>query len=135
MTRFLLTLIFVLSGFVCIHAQSPADTIQKDVSADPRLKVLVKKHTEVREKVNRKGYRIQIYFGADKTKAKEMKAKFLSRYSDKVHAYEIYEVPNFKIRVGDFRTRLEAYRFLKEIKAEFPTAFIVESDIEYRDGK
>lgn len=135
MTRFLLTLIFVLSGFVFIHAQSPADTIQKDVSADPRLKVLVKKHTEVREKVNRKGYRIQIYFGADKTKAKEMKAKFLGRYSDKVRAYEIYEVPNFKIRVGDFRTRLEAYRFLKEIKAEFPTAFIVESDIEYRDGK
>lgn len=135
MARFFLTLFFACLSAAFLHAQSPADSIQKDVSADPRLKVLVKKHSEVREKTSRKGYRIQIYFGADKAKAKEMKAKFLGRYSDKVKAYEVYEVPNFKIRVGDFRTRLEAYRFLKEIKAEFPTAFIVESEIEYVDGK
>lgn len=132
MARLIFTFFLVCFGTLFLRAQTPADTIQKDVSADPRLQTLVKKHTEVREKVNRKGYRVQIYFGADKTKAKEMKARFLGRYSDKVRAYEIYEVPNFKIRVGDFRTRLEAYRFLKEIKSEFPTAFIVESEIEYR---
>lgn len=135
MKRLLLFLAFFCLSLGYVRAQTSADSLQKDVSGDPRLQQLVKKHSEVRQKVKRRGYRIQIYFGADKAKAKEVKTRFLGRYPEKVRAYEVYEVPNFKIRVGDFRTRLEAYRFLKEIKAEFPTAFIVESEIEYRNGK
>jgi SPOR domain len=132
MKQILLILSFILAGMGLLKSQTPADSVQKSTEADPRLAVLVKKHTESRREMKRKGYRIQIYFGADKAKAKEMKAKFLARYSEKAKAYDIYEVPNFKIRVGDFRSRLEAYRFLREIKGDFPTAFIVESDIEHR---
>jgi hypothetical protein len=32
--------------------------------------------------------------------------------------------------VGDFRTKLEAYKFLKEISIEFPGSFIVQDEIE-----
>lgn len=121
----------MFAGLLALHGQTASDSLQKGVDADPRLKVLLEKHTAINEKVKKKGYRVQIYFGADKAKAKEAKAKFLGRYADKAHAYEIYEVPNFKIRVGDFRNRMDAYRFLKEIKNEFSTAFIVESEIEF----
>ena len=114
-------------------AQTASDSIQKDVHADPRLQTLVGKHVEVNTHGKEKGYRVQIYFGADKTKANEFKARFLGRYSGDIKAYEVYDVPNFKIRVGDFRSRLDAYRFLKKIRAEFPSAFIVESEIEYPD--
>lgn len=103
---------------------SPAD-------ADPRLQTMLEKHVEYNLRSKGKGYRVQIYFGSDKTKAKEVKARFLNLYGKETSAYEPYEQPNFKIRVGDFHTRLEAYRFLKMIKADFPTAFIVESEIEY----
>ena len=58
-----------------------------------------------------------------------MKAKFLSQFPD-VAAYEKYDQPNFNIRVGDFRTKLEAYRLLKELQQEFPSAFIVQDEIE-----
>lgn len=121
----------VLLGNFPLLAQTASDSLQKDVHADPRLQTLVSKHEDVNAHGNEKGYRVQIYFGADKTKANEYKARFLGRYSGDIHAYEVYEVPNFKIRVGDFRSRMEAYRFLKKIKSEFPSAFIVESDIEY----
>jgi hypothetical protein len=73
---------------------------------------------------------VQIYFGADKAKAKEIKSKFIAAYGSEARAYEIYEVPNFKIRVGDFRTRLEAYRFLRKIRADYPASFIVGCEIE-----
>lgn len=126
--RFLFVL-FAFCAWNIAKAQS-ADSLQKDVHADPRLKVLVSKHNEVLREGHAMGYRVQIYFGADKAKAKEVKARFLASYASEAHAYEIYEVPNFKVRVGDFRSRLEAYRFLKKIRADFPASFIVGCEIE-----
>ncbi len=113
-----------------VSGQTPADTLQTGVHGDPRLKTLVFKHNDVLKRGKASGFRVQIYFGTDKTKAKEVKSRFLASYASEAHAYEIYEQPNFKIRVGDFRSRLEAYRFLKKIRADFPASFIVESKIE-----
>lgn len=127
--RFLCVLLMIC-GWNVSRAQTGADTLQKDVHADPKLKVLVSKHNEVLRDGHAKGYRVQIYFGTDKAKAREVKSRFLAAYASEARAYEIYEVPNFKIRVGDFRTRLEAYRFLKKIRADFPASFIVGCEIE-----
>lgn len=124
-------LFILLSGLFSMGlAAQNADSLQTGVHADPRLKVLVSKHKDVLTKGQQKGYRVQIYFGADKAKAKEIKSKFIAAYGSEARAYEIYEVPNFKIRVGDFRTRLEAYRFLKKIRADYPASFIVACEIE-----
>ncbi|GAB4139569.1 MAG: hypothetical protein Fur0041_14790 [Bacteroidia bacterium] len=125
--------IFILLFAIYINASaqtSAAESLQTGVNVDPRAKTLIAKHTIVNEKIKPKGYRIQIYFGADKTTAKDVKSKFLTQYATEVNAYEIYEVPNFKVRVGDFRNRIEAYRFLKKIREEYPSAFIVQSEIE-----
>ncbi len=129
MMRHFLLFLLLLAG-VTVNAQTASDSLQKGVDCDPRLQTLVNKHTEVNAEVKNEGYRVQIYFGGDKAKAREAKSRFLSQHADDLRAYEIYEAPNFKIRVGDFRTKLEAYRLLKEIKADFPSAFIVESEIE-----
>lgn len=126
----LLLFLSLVIGFFRAGAQTAAPAPSVEVVADKRVGTLVEKHTEINQRGKGKGYRVQIYFGSDKAKAKEMKAKFLNLYGREMRAYEPYEQPNFKIRVGDFRTRMEAYRFWKKIKADFPTAFIVESDIE-----
>lgn len=75
------------------------------------------------------GYRIQIFSDNKKQPARDEKAKFLSLYTS-VKAHEIYQQPYFKIRVGDFRTKLEAYKFQKEIQLQFPNCFIVKDEIE-----
>ncbi len=75
----------------------------------------MEKHIEINSKAPIKGYRVKIHFGTDKNKAKEIKGNFLARFPA-VSAYEKYDQPNFNIRVGDFRTKLEAYKFLKEIQ-------------------
>jgi hypothetical protein len=75
------------------------------------------------------GYRIQIFSDNKKQPARDEKAKFLTLYNN-VKAHEIYQQPFFKIRVGDFRTKLEAYKFQREIYENFPNSFIVKDEIE-----
>ena len=127
--------LFFMFMFLCatssfLQAQTAvSDTGKVELVQDYRIKELMAKHVEVNSRASIKGYRVKIHFGADKTRAKEIKAKFISKFQD-VPAYEKYDQPNFNIRVGDFRTKLEAYKFYKEVVQEFPSAFIVQDEIE-----
>lgn len=67
-------------------------------------------------------YKIQIYSG-NRVSAQEAKEKFLLKYSNWAPTMQ-FETPNYKIWAGNFRTRLEADRALKEIKKNFSGAFI-----------
>jgi SPOR domain len=98
-------------------------------------KIDIVESKQILELVNRKlqenqlsktinGYRVQLHFGNDREKAREVKSKFLQSFPY-IEAYDSYQQPNFRIRVGDFRTRLQAIKFLKEIQSLFPSAFIV----------
>jgi len=114
-----------------IRAQTAADSAQASVKADPALFSLLDKRKAIGIK-NLKGYRVKIHFGAEKAKANDVKAKFCQKYPD-IPAYMDYDTPNFSITVGNYRTRLDAYRVFKQIQADFPNAFIVEMKIDYPD--
>jgi len=106
---------------------------QKANNSDSLLNLLVQRHKLVNaSKMSMPGYRIQIYFGSERTKAQELRASFLQTYPD-IPAYLIYQQPNFKVRVGDFRTRLEAVGFLQKIGLQFQTTFIVPDDVKLPD--
>jgi len=75
------------------------------------------------------GYRIQIFQGNKKQPAREAKSRYISTHS-KHKAHEVYQQPYFKVRVGDFRTKLEALKFQKELIPKFPNSFIVKDEIE-----
>ena len=95
-----------------------------------KVKSLQEKKIEYHKRTNGEsdGYRLKIHFSADRTKAKEVKSKFDSKYTD-MPTYEDYQQPNFVITVGDYKTKLEAYEALKKIKDDYPYAFIVKSRV------
>jgi hypothetical protein len=99
---------------------------------DRRIKNLMNKQIRIDEKnPGFEGYRIQIFFDSGsqaRSKANQIKSDFLTMYSD-IGAYMTYEQPFFKIRVGDFRSMLEAQGFKNIISAYFPSAFIVSDKI------
>lgn len=133
MRKFFCVFACMILSLTVFSAQAQAvvtDTGKVELVQDYKIKELLSKQIEVNAKSSLKGYRIKIHFGADKAKAKEIKAKFIAKFPD-VPAYEKYDQPNFNIRVGDFRTKLDAYRFLKELQSEFPSAFIVQDEIEF----
>jgi len=100
------------------------------ITKDARFDELINKQKE-QNLVNQSmhGYRIQIYFGGVRQKASEVKIDFNTRYPE-VQAYISYQQPNFKVRIGDFRNRYEAQRFLKDIEGLYPTCFIVPDDVK-----
>ena len=79
------------------------------------------------------GFRIHLYFesGNDsKAKTMSVRDRFLRRYPQ-VGAYVIYRAPFYRLRVGDFRTRIEAERFLQRIIRRYPAAYVVGTKIKF----
>ena len=118
---------FYFSGFSQTKKQGKVEIIQ-----DQKVNVLVDKHVAFNESLKRiQGYRIQIYFDSgnnSKSKALSVKSEFSSKYPD-IGAYIMFQEPNYKVRVGDFRNRIDATRFLKKIYEQFQNAFIVLDEI------
>ncbi len=129
-------LIFVLclgSAFSNASAQDSRDTSHYGKITyiqDNDITSLINKHVICSE--NNKtisGYRVQIHFGSEREKAKDIRTRFLKSYPE-ISAYEVYQQPNFKIRVGDFRTKLEAQKFQRMIVSEFTSSFVVSDEIQ-----
>ena len=79
------------------------------------------------------GYRIQIFSGNKKQPARDARLAFVQNYNS-IKAHEIYEQPYFKVRVGDFRTKIEALKFKNELTKYFPNCFIVRDEIDFKEG-
>lgn len=78
--------------------------------------------------VSQMGYRVQIFYGSDRREVFNEQSKFNNSYPE-LNTYITYKQPNYYLRVGDFRTRLEAQRFMNELRGTFPTLFIFREKI------
>ena len=77
------------------------------------------------------GYRIQIYFEAgnnSKRRAQDVIEGFVMEFND-TPAYLSFKEPYYRVRVGDFHTRLQAAAAIKEISKIYSGAFIVRESI------
>jgi hypothetical protein len=141
-------LLLVLAFFICqnLFAQvtSPGENTEESnrpeiiknlkINQDPRLDKMLSWHIE-NNRINNSidGFRVEIFFSSDidaKQKALKKKVEFLSIYPDNA-VHVLYVSPNFRVRVGDFRTKNEALKLYKEIKATYPVAFIVTDKIDF----
>lgn len=104
------------------------------VIQNDNIKSIFNKHIEYNEKLHScQGYRIRIFSDSGNTakaSANKTKSDFLKLFPD-INSYLKYDQPNWKILVGDFRTKSDALKFLKLISESFPSAFIVKDMIEY----
>lgn len=113
------------------NAQNQKDG-SKEVVQDGKVDELIQKYIKVNEVANTiPGFRINIFFQSgnnSKTNANQAKAAFIAKYPD-IEAYVVFDEPNYKVKVGDFRTRMEARGFVEKIKADFPDAFVIKDNI------
>lgn len=105
------------------------------VVKDPLIDTLMARRTSLNKGVSTgvneettSGYRVQIFFGSSRQAAYDAQAKFNEEYPE-MRTYIIYNEPNFKVRAGDFRTRLEAQKLLQEIRPMFNSLFIIQEKI------
>lgn len=96
------------------------------IDADPRIEKLMTSYSECKHV--QRGYRVQIFLGDRKT-AEETKRSFLQKNPD-IPAYLSWLAPNFRLRVGDLHTRLQAEHLLRDMKVDYPGSYIVPDEIE-----
>ncbi len=104
------------------------------VERDARLDKLLEWHIEKnREREGMEGFRVEIFFSSKmdaREQALNTKVDFLKKYPDyPVHIK--FVAPNFRVRVGDFRTKNEAWKLYREIQGDYPTAFVVPDNISF----
>jgi hypothetical protein len=102
-----------------VFAQQGTVVVNQDSDIDVLLKL--KKQINKEEGLTNY-YKIQVYSG-NRTDAESNQNKFNTTF-EKWTSKMVYEYPNFKIWAGNFATRLEADRALKEVKKTFNSAFI-----------
>jgi len=115
------------SGALVVDTPS-TDSLVGDVkiTTSPKIDALLEDYNT--RKHVQKGYRVQIFLGDRKT-AEDTKRSFLQQNPD-MAAYLSWLAPNFRLRVGDLRTRLEAEHLLREMKVAYPGSYIVPDEIE-----
>ncbi len=115
-----------------IPADTPAtDTVLQrapgdvEIQLDAGIERLMEQHAEFEH--TRNGFRVQIYLG-DRRTAEEKRRDFMLKYPE-IPAYISWLAPNFRLRVGDLCTRLEAEELLERLKTEHPGSYIVPDEI------
>jgi hypothetical protein len=125
--RYIYFFIFFCFIFLFQYTQAQNNFVQ--IQGDAKLDSLIEKNSSDNKAADGiQGYRIQIFFGSERKVAQEARAKFVQMNPD-VEAYLVYQQPYFKVRVGDFRTRLEAQPLLKKVLPEFERVFIIPDKI------
>ena len=105
----------------------------------PQLRSLLRRHVhENKKKKSFAGYRIQIHsvnsYGCDINKLKQIRDTFEVAFQT-IPAYLKYFDPDFKIRVGNFHTRLESIPALYRIRRMYPASYSVKTVITLEDLK
>jgi hypothetical protein len=120
-----------LSGYAQIDFCQTGKAGSLSVSADSAFYQLIDSTLRANKQARKiKGYRIQIYFGSERREASRVKTRFLKKYPEH-EAYTLYQRPSFKVRVGNFRNKLEAQKLYHKLNQYFQTVFIVPTRIEY----
>jgi len=105
-----------------------------EVIKDPLIDTLMARRTSIGVKAGlpgaetASGYRVQIFFGSSRQAAYDAQAKMNEEYPE-LRTYISYIEPNFKVRAGDFRTRLEAQKLVEEVRPMFTSIFIIPEKI------
>jgi hypothetical protein len=106
------------------------------VRQDSRITdMLVRKNLINQRRNGTEGYRLEIFFSSD-TRARERASRVRNEFNlvfPDIRSYLLFQTPNFKVRIGDFRSKSEALKAKAHIASKYPNAFIVRDMIRFPD--
>jgi len=119
----------------CILMLFPAVlTAQTQVEYDGSTEGYMLQFTERNREQKTRGFRVQLLSasGPDaKNQVQAARTTFAREYKDH-SSYLKWDSPNWKLRAGDFRNRMDAMLFLRQVQSRYPQAFVVADEIRPR---
>ncbi len=115
-----LFIVFLIGSLFQISAQEGSITIDQD----PRIDELVTLYASVNSKAD--FYQIQVGFGSYQ-KAQNLKTKVDIDFPGWYSKIE-FESPTYRVRLGKFKTKLEAERKYIEVRKKYPDAMLLKPE-------
>jgi hypothetical protein len=117
-TFFIFTLLFTATNRII------AQSSNLDLNQDPKFEQLLNEKRKSNTNLSYSDrYKIQIFNGVSEG-AKKTLVEFRQEFKN-IDGTIIFNTPNYKVWVGNFRTRMEAERNLVEIQKKYKTVFLI----------
>ena len=114
--------------FLLISCPLIGQEINQSINQDSAIYKLLKLKTDYNKKIFESSfYTIQIFYGD--LKEADSISKVFSEEFEEIKTSLIFETPNYKVRVGVFKTLIDASKSLENIKRKFRGAFILKNDV------
>ena len=108
-------------AFAFIYNLGISQKVQINIQQDQKINELIALYKSPKDDSDY--YRIQVGFGSS-SKAQEIKSNVeidFPQLSSKI----VFESPTYRVRVGRFKTKLEAERNFMEVRAKYPDAMLL----------
>ena len=114
------SLFMLISLGFCLNTQSQNSTVNQD----PKFEQLLNEKRKINTSLTvNDSYKIQIYSGGSEN-AKKILNDFKQNFID-IDATIVFNTPNYKVWVGNFKTRIEAERNLVTIKDRYKNVLLI----------
>lgn len=150
MKRLLLIFCFVMLGTAALRAQDSTAVMLVDstyvgrdilsvmgpgarVNQSAPVKQALQNYVNANAEKSITGYRIRVFYNNEpsaRTRSESIEATLKEQYPG-IGVYRTFESPNYKVTVGDFRSKDEALGIYNALKGTYPTAYIIKETINY----
>ena len=137
MNKLYLLIVFVIPNYIYSQQSEnqESDSVKitnHEIYMQKGIKKLLRKNQQIHyEKGGIKGFCVQIYSGDSREDAKRIKSQFMRRFPEMKSIFYERVSPNWKVRVGKLRTRLEVKKLQSIIKEMYPSAYITEKIVPF----
>ena len=129
--------IFIALPFILAAQTDTTLNKNKEITSvnEQGIDALIHKYENILKAKNGvEGWRVQLLFKDKKKVIMQLKIDFIKLYPE-IPIYLKHEAPFYKLRVGNFRTKLEAIKIKHQISKNFPGAYPVPEIINFSQLK
>ncbi len=104
-----------------------------EISQSPAMKNALRSYIKKNAEKTITGYRVRVFYdnsASARSRSAAIEAE-LRRLFPEHGVYRNFISPNYKVAIGDFRTKDEALKVYNSLKASYPTAYIIKESINY----
>ena len=114
--------VFIFTTFYCVVIQ--AQTSKNNANTEDKVAHLIVEKRKINPSLaSKERYKIQIFSG-ESEKAKKTVIQFKQEFKD-IDATIVFNTPNYKVWVGNYKSRMEAERNFAEIKKKYKNILLI----------
>ncbi|WP_278034777.1 SPOR domain-containing protein [Flavobacterium nitratireducens] len=116
--------IFHIAYLSILSLKISAQEAKINIQQNPKFEQLLNEKRKINSSITvNESYKVQIYSGVSE-KAKSTLNECKQLFTD-LDGTIVFNTPNYKVWIGNFKSRIEAERNLVEIKKNYPNAFLI----------